>query len=492
MEGVAVSWIGLYALSPVIALSIAAVVVMLVSAWDRRHHTVALLTLAGLIGAAVLIPVAIRAVPQQVTELVVVDRYALFFLSLILIAGFATTVLAHTYLEARRERLGAALLPEFYILLLLAVTGAAVVVVSAHFAAFLLGLEILAMALFGMVAYPTYAERSLEAGIKYLVLAGLSSALLLFGMALVYAKVGIMAFGPMADALVLLAEVNEPLVMMGMAFILAGIGFKLSFVPFHMWTPDVYEGAPAPATAFLATVSKGAVFALLLRWFLEVELFRYEPVVLALTLVAVATMLAGNLLALLQDNVKRLLAYSSIAHLGYLLVALLSAGQLAVEAVGYFLVAYFVTTMGAFGVVSLLSSNGSQRDADHFDDYQGLFWQRPWLAGIFTIMLLSLAGIPLTVGFVGKFYLFAAGVNAALWVLILTMAVGSAIGLFYYLRLVAVMYQLPVPEAPPAAPPARALGSTLLLAVLTVLLLWFGVYPSALIDVIRANTLGVV
>jgi NADH-quinone oxidoreductase subunit N len=253
----------------------------------------------------------------------------------------------------------------------------------------------------------------------------------------------------------------------------------------------VYEGAPAPVAAFVASVSKGAVFAVLLRYFAEANAYDNGSVRLVLILIAVASMLAGNLLALLQENVKRLLAYSSIAHLGYLLVAFLAAGPRAAEAVTAYLVAYFVAILGAFGVIAVLS--GSDRDAELLADYRGLFWRRPVLACTFTGMLLSLAGIPLTAGFVGKFYVLTAGVGSALWALVLVLVAGSAIGLFYYLRIVVVMFVTPLSEKAAegkAAQPRRVPASHLVLAVLVLLLLWFGVYPAPFVRLIEAAVGG--
>ena len=217
------------------------------------------------------------------------------------------------------------------------------------------------------------------------------------------------------------------LALAGLAMILVGVGFKLALAPFHMWTPDVYQGAPAPATAFLATVSKGAVFAVLLRYFAALGAAESGSLRAVLTLIAILSMFVGNLLALMQANVKRILAYSSIAHSGYLLVALLAARAYAPLAASYYLLAYFVTTLGAWGVVAALSTQ--EGDADSLEDYRGLAWRRPWLGGALTAMLLSLAGIPLTAGFIGKFYLLTAGVAGRMWLLVIMLVINSAIGL---------------------------------------------------------------
>ena len=270
----------------------------------------------------------------------------------------------------------------------------------------------------------------------------------------------------------------------GMVMLLVGIGFKLAVVPFHMWTPDIYQGAPAPVTAYIATVSKGAVFALLLRYFRGVSLDQGSTLFLVFAGIAVASMVAGNLLALLQDNVKRILAYSSIAHLGYLLVALLAGGVFAVVAATFYLVAYFITTLTVFGILTLLSTG--ERDADRLEDYRGLFWRHPWLAAAFSASLLSLAGIPLTVGFVGKFYLVAAGVGHALWPALFVLVATSVIGLFYYLRIIVAMSLQPAEKSKaPTLAPSMSLSGSLVLAVLVLLLVCLGVYPSPFIHMIQ-------
>jgi len=288
----------------------------------------------------------------------------------------------------------------------------------------------------------------------------------------------------------------------GLGMIIMGFGFKLAVVPFHMWTADVYEGAPAPATAFIATVSKGAVFALLLRYFAHFSGGLPHTIFLIFAAIAVASMFTGNLLALRQSNVKRILAYSSIAHLGYLMVAFLAGGPLAPLAVTYYLAAYFITTLGAFGIVAVLSR--AERDADGIEDYQGLAWRKPWLAAVFMAMLFSLAGIPLTAGFVGKFCVLAAGVGSSLWFLAFILVVNSAIGLYYYLRVIVAMLARPdaatiasfQPFAAmtaslqrPADAPGRRLGSLCAGATLAILLLslvWLGVYPALLIETIQS------
>ena len=481
------------AILPFVVLTAAAVIVMLLTAVRRDHRLIALASSAGLALTLAALTVAAPYAPRQATPLFVVDGFALFYMALVLAAALAVTLLSYGYLEARdhvpRE--------EYYILVLLATIGASAVVASSHFAGFFLGLETLSISLLGLIGYPRSIERPLEASTKYLILSGVASAFLLFGIALVYAELGALTFAvtPTAAPAVPSGQptaLDDVWWLTGLAMILVGIGFKLSVVPFHMWAPDVYEGAPAPVTAFLAIVSKCAVFALLLRLFLAAEAFEARSLTLILSVIAVLSMIAGNLLALLQDNIKRILAYSSIAHLGYALVAFLAGGPLAIEAVSIYLVAYAITTIGAFAVMILLSRPGIERDADDIGDYRGLLWTRPWLALTFAAMLLSLAGIPLTAGFIAKFYAVTSGVGANLIVPVMALVVGSIIGLYYYLRIIVAMILSPPAEPVPQRTPRPAWTSAAVVAVLMALLIWVGTYPAPLVATIRASAVTLV
>jgi NADH-quinone oxidoreductase subunit N len=465
-------------LLPIIAPAAAAVAILLIIGSGRNHTLAATLSLVGL--AAGFLPLCKMSpmASTRVASLLTLDGYALFFAGLILAASFVVVLLSHGYLQ-RRERQP----EEFYVLLLIATSGAVVLATSSHFVSFFLGLEALTVSLYTLIAYERTGRNGIEAGVKYLILAAVSAAFLLFGMALIYAEFGTMEFSRIAEAWS--AHGGSLLAPAGMAMIIVGVGFKLALAPFHMWTPDVYQGAPAPATAFLATVSKAAVFAVLLRYFAALGAAEGGSLRIVLTLTAILSMFTGNLLALMQASVKRILAYSSIAHSGYLLIALLAARAYAPLAASYYLLAYVVTTLGAWGVVAALSNKDG--DADSLEDYRGLAWRRPWLSGVLTAMLFSLAGIPLTAGFVGKFYLLTAGVAGRMWLLVIMLVVNSAIGLYYYVRIIVAMYSQPRPG--PAEPPTAAKSSpaaSMALAGLLFVLIWFGVYPGPLIGLLQS------
>jgi NADH-quinone oxidoreductase subunit N len=472
------------ALLPLITISTTAVVVMIAIAIRRNHRVAVAISLIGVAAALASLRLAATAAPRQITSLLVLDSYSRLYMAILLGAAGFVFLFAYDYLKRRQERP-----EEFYLLVLLATTGAMVLVVSRNFASFFLGLELLSIALYTLISYVRTQSTSIEAGIKYLILAASSSSVLLFGLALIYAESGSMELSQFAAVMTSASgpTTTFPL-LMGLMLVLTGIGFKLAVVPFQLWTPDVYEGAPLPVTAFIATVSKAGMFAFLLRWFHVHDAGVAGAPGLVLTIIAIASMLTGNLLALAQTNVKRILAFSSIAHMGYLLVALLAGGSFGAPAATYYLIAYAATILGAFGLMTLMS--GPRYEAASIDDYRGLFWKRPLVAGAFTTTLLSLAGIPITAGFLGKFYVIAAGASESRWVLLFTLVASSTIGLFYYLRIIVAMYSQPEGIGLEAESSTRhlPLPATLALTALTGLIFLLGVYPAPVWDAIVAVT----
>ena len=479
----------LQALLPYFVLSGGIVALLMLVAWLRKEAVAFGGALVVLLASLATMPYAAGAGPQLIDGMVRVDGFALFFFALFALAALATAVLAFRYLRPRADHR-----QEFYILLAIAVLGAAATASAANFAGFLLGLEVLSISLYALIAYPQDAKPPLEAATKYLVLSGAASSTMLFGMALVYMATGTLAFAFDAGEL---ARSDRNILVLGQAMLLAGVFFKLSLIPFHMWTPDVYQGAPAPVTGFVATVSKGAVFAVLLRYAVDSGLLTSAMLQTAVVVVAVLSMIGGNVLALLQTNIKRLLAYSSIAHLGYLLIPLLVAAGpggdrgLGVESSLMYLAGYFLMTLAAFGVATVLSADDVE--AEDLEAYDGLFWRRPLLAAVLAAAALSLAGIPLTVGFIAKFYVVAAGVSAvevATWTLIWALLIGSAIGVYYYLRIVFAMAKRPEPAVMGARVSGFAWEGIAVALVLGVAVLVLGVQPSFLIEALPTLPAG--
>ena len=473
-------------LMQIIMLTISTVVVMMTTAFKRDHGLISGLTVFGLFASLLTFVFIQPVLPLEATQLLIIDEYSLFFSNLIIVGAIGVALLAYPYFQNHNVQN-----EEFYILLMTATLGAVVLACSNHFVSFLLGIEMMGVSLYAMIAYPVHAAKSakfpLEAGVKYLILSALTSGITLFGIALVYAYIGTMGFDEIPAALEAAGELG-PVFLIGVLMIVAGAAFKLSLVPFHIWTPDVYEGAPVPVTAFLATVSKAAMLAVTLRLLLVSNAIELNVVTTVLTVMAAASIIFGNLLALLQENVKRLFAYSSIAHLGYLLVIIIAAakipGALSVEGVSFYMLAYFVMSLSGFAVISALSN--SEKEYDQLADFRGLFWRNSWVSAVLITVLLSLAGIPLTAGFIGKFYIFTTGVESELWFLLTMLIIGSAIGLYYYLRLIYIMLQPAEDDANDPAAVSLPLGVHAVMAAMTAAIIYLGVYPAPMIDTLQS------
>ena len=425
------------ALAPILMLSLTAVVLMIQASIKRDQSVAWVITAVGFLLTLWSASYA-RDFIQPVTILLEVDHWSLFFTSLILMASLVTLVLSKDTFSSEGERK-----EEYYLLLVLSVLGAVVLIQSSHMVSLLLGMELMGVALYAMIAFPERGQLPLEGAVKYLVLSACASAMLLYGFALIYAATGELSYAGIGARAALAYAENPMLMMAGSAMVLAGIGFKLSVAPFHMWTPDVYEGAPTPVTGFLATVSKSAVFVALSRFYIDGALYQFSGLNTALVVLAIASMLVGNWLALRQKNIKRLLAYSSIAHFGYLLVVLIALtyleADLVSQSITFYLTAYIVTTLAAFTIVSMVA--GEDTAKQNISAFAGLFWSRPLEASALTVAMLSLAGIPLTAGFMAKFFVITVGIQSGLWGLLAVLVIASAIAIFYYLRIIFAMTQ---------------------------------------------------
>jgi NADH-quinone oxidoreductase subunit N len=466
----------LLSIVPLLILAAGSILTMLLVAIIRSHKLAFVATAIVLAASFVSLFFPATSLPHAIGDILHIDSYGHFFTGIMLIAAFIVKMYAFigfNQMESTDQK------EEFYLLLMLSTLGACFLAYSTHFISLFIGLETLSVSLYTMIAYYRKRSTAIEAGVKYLVLAALSSAFLLFGMALIYAVGGTMAFAELSN----LPEVQGPyyLLLAGIGLMTVGIGFKLALVPFHMWTPDVYQGASSSVTAFIATVSKGGMVAVVLRFLGMNDIYLQTEVIIIFTALAILSMLIGNFLALLQNNVKRILAYSSIAHFGYLLVAFVAGGELGIQAATFYLVTYFATILGAFGLVTLISKG--QEEAENIYHYQGLFWRKPALAACFTVFLLSLAGIPLTAGFIGKYYLLTAGIYGELRVLAIVLVLSSVIGLYYYLRVIVTMLKQPDGEA---AMHSLSVGGSLALAVLNFVVVWIGVLPEWLMQVVSA------
>jgi NADH-quinone oxidoreductase subunit N len=412
--------------------------------------------------------------------LLAVDQFALFFKVLFLAAAAITVLMSVRYLEVEGASPG-----EYYFLILCATLGMMVMAGGIDLITIFIGLETMAVSFYILAGFIKPSQRSNEAAVKYFLLGAFSLGILLYGMSLMYGLSGTTNLRVMATAFV--GHEKDPRLVLAVILVVAGIGFKIAAVPFHMWAPDVYEGAPTPVTAFLSVGSKAASFAMLIRIFVEGLPAMSADWRLLFWVLAVITMTAGNIAAVTQTNVKRMLAYSSIAHAGYLLIGIVAGSSRGITAMLIYLFVYSFMQLGAFGVVVLLRR--ADIVGDELKDFGGLSFRNPFAAFAMLIFMLSLGGIPPTAGFMGKLWLFSAAIDQQYYWLAVIGVLNSAISLYYYIRIVVFMYlkKETIGATPVMSPTlAMALG----VAVFATLLL--GVYPQLLFQLadVSARTLG--
>lgn len=438
-----------------------------------------------LVGVAVTAALALRqaAGPRAVvfSGLHVVDMYAAFFKLVFLVSAAIVILLSIRFLQDQQVPEG-----EFYALLLFATLGAMLMASAYDLLSLFVGLETLSISTYALCGFLKKDQRCNEGALKYLLMGAFSTGVLLYGMVLLYGFAGGTGLDAIAKAAAM-AGPRNPALLMAMVLLAAGFGFKIAAVPFHMYLPDMYEGAPTPVVAYMAGVAELAGMAVILRVFLLAMPTLQVEWSLLFWVLAVLTMTIGNLVAIAQANLKRMLAYSTIAHMGYLLIGPVVGSQLGVAAVLFYSLTYALMTIGAFGMVILLQ-RGTVR-GDQIDDFTGLAQKSPLSAAVMLLFLLSLTGIPPTAGFVGKFYLFAAAVEAGYIWLVLIAVVNSAISLFFYMRVVVAMYMRDLPPQGLALSTSATLRVALLLAAAGTLLL--GIFPGPILEFARASAAGI-
>ncbi len=411
--------------------------------------------------------------------MLVMDHFAVCFHLIFLLTAFLAILLSLSGMNDEGREHG-----EYYALLLYAVSGMMLMAASSHLLVLFLGLEILSLPLYVMVGFSKRHERTLEASVKYFLLGAFSTGFTIYGMALMYAATGTLE---LSEMVVSTARGGSGAFLLLAGFGLATVGFlfKIAAFPFQYWLPDVYQGAPTPVTAFMIAGTKAAAFASILR-ILTATLFWEGDFtaqwVRLLAVVAALTMTAGNVVALVQNNIKRMLAYSSIAHAGYLLIAVVSRSEAGLSSIIFYLAAYTFMNVGAFGVVIALDrARGGSGEGDFIAAFSGLGSRHPWLAAAMTIFMLSLTGIPLTGGFLGKFYIFKAAVDADLYGLAVVGMLNSVVAAAYYLNIVVTMYMKEPVVEPPAVRTPASLGLGIALSAAGVI--WLGLFPTALLEI---------
>lgn len=486
MSGLVIPQISWAPLAPEALLMVATLLVLGFALFMSREEEPTLLpiALAGVVASGItLVPLWSATNVNPFGGMLVIDHYAIVVAALVLLSAGFTLLLA-----VRDPALGA----EYMSLVLLSSLGMIVFAAAGNLITLFLGLEILSLPLYVLSGIHRDREGSREAAVKYLLLGAFSSGIMLYGMSLVYAATGTTF---LAGIGLHIMHGAQALADIGLGLMLVGFSFKLALVPFHMWTPDVYTGAPTPVTAFMSVATKAAALAALVRFVLVAFPGAYLHWQTPLELIAVLSLIGGNLMALRQRNLKRLLAYSGIAHAGYIAVAVVAASVLGVVASLYYLIAYTFMNMGAFAIIVGLSRD-NEEGAD-LDNYRGLFFRRPVTAAFMAIFLMSLASIPVTAGFLAKLLILMAAVHSGQTVLAVALVVGTMISLYYYYKIIVTMFDrsgvTPVPARGGAAEVAAVAPSSLLAArmpaavwVVAVICLvgvfQFGLWPSSVLD----------
>ncbi|MCC7418581.1 MAG: NADH-quinone oxidoreductase subunit N [Acidobacteria bacterium] len=470
---------GLNAIVPMACVTAAAIAAMTAEAFRSpgERMPIAGLGLVGLAGAA-LATVALWNQNASSFGVVTADNFGLFVTMVLVVVGVLSVAISGPTIE--RQGLPAG---EYYALLLFSVAGMMLMATATDLVVIFLALEVLSLAVYVLTGIRRSAATGAEAALKYFLLGSFSSAFFLYGIAFTYGLTGSTRLDRIGSLLAAQSMAPTPLLWLSVGLLLVGFAFKVSAVPFHMWTPDAYEGAPPAVTGFMSTGVKAAAFAAFARVFLSAfEPLRgdWTPVLWA---IAASTMILGTVVGMAQSNVKRMLAYSSIAHGGYLLLALMAGNEIGKGAILFYLLAYAVTNLGAFGVIALLDT--AERPNDQVRDYAGLWNTHPGLAALMTIFLLSLGGFPPMAGFVAKWYVFSAAVAAGYNGLAIIGVLTSVVSVFFYLRIVVMMYMTPAdaPAVFPAVP--RLAGAALVVSA--ILVFYLGILPARLLDLAAAS-----
>ncbi len=476
-----------WALLPEIVLCVTGFVVLLAGVWRKQREEapsdLGWITLGGILLAAVANGWLHGVRESGSDHMFAVDGFRLFANWIFLLAAGLTVLISFGYVYRQRLQAG-----EFYALLAFSTVGMMLMAATRDLIVIFLGLEVMSIAVYTLTAFNRRDRKSAEAGVKYFLLGAFSTGFLLYGIALVYGSAGSTNVAHIAQA-VTSGAAGGALLIAGISLLAVGFAFKVSAVPFHMWTPDVYEGAPAPVTAFMSASVKAAAFVAFLRVFTVAFNGVYEEWFGILWWLAAVTMVAANLMALVQPNVKRMLAYSSIAHAGYLLVAVTAANELAAAGLLFYLLVYTLMNIGAFAVVITVANQGEERL--QIEDYAGYGRRQPLLAILFTVFLLSLAGFPGTGGFMGKLYLLLGAADSQLWILSVILVLATLVSYWYYLRVAWFMWMRdPVPDAEEFVQFQAPLPLRAALVAGAAIILFLGIFPGGVLSLAQASVQG--
>ena len=464
----------LFAIAPIISISIVSLIVLLVEALVKQGERLSYwISVVGLVITAYVAIATMPLIGTAYNRMVTVGGFGSMFATLFSIAALLTVVLSRDYITKEHANFG-----EFYLLILFSTLGMILMASAADLIVLFLGLELMSICLYVLAGFFRKRLLSNESSLKYFLLGAFATGFLLYGIALLYGASGTTNIAQIVQNIPAISY--SPFFWVGIGLLMVGLAFKVGAVPFHMWIPDVYQGSPTTVSGFMATGAKAAAFAAFILLFLHPQSENPDQVKTVLAVISAASMIVGNIIAISQSNIKRMLAYSSIAHAGYMLAGLAAGNDLGRTGILFYLVTYTFMNIGAFGILSLLEREEEKNLT--FDDYAGLGSKRPFLAALMAIFMFSLAGIPPFAGFFGKYYVFVAAINSNLtWLAILGVLM-SVVSVYYYLRLVVVMY---FREGEMIITGGISRASVAVLTIAALVIIELGIYPSSILSIIN-------
>nr|BET44567.1 MAG: NADH-quinone oxidoreductase subunit NuoN [Candidatus Aschnera chinzeii] len=484
---VSISFDKLFAIFPILIIAMIIIIIMIIIIC-HRNHLINIIIIISSYSVALLYCIFIKKnLPLQITTLIYIDKISIFYTIIILISSIATIIISYLWYKKNKNIHE---IDEFCLLLIIASIGAILLTMTTNLITFFIGIEMISIPIFGLISYGSNYHLTLEANIKYIILSVATSSILLFGIGLMYIELGnfnLFMFKPQ-----FIKDItSQPLLMLSFGLILSSIGFKLAIVPFQTWAPDVYQVSPTPLILFLTTVSKISVFIILMRLIILLDITKNQQVIIVLTFITISTILLGNLLAITQSNIKRMLSYSSMSHIGYLIIPLISTKINNIELqniISLYIISYMFANIGIFYIINNIANKIKNNDPYNIKNFFGIFYYQPKLTIILTILVLSLAGIPSTLGFISKMQIIFFTITNKLWLITLTILISSIISLIYYMKFISILYieKEIIIDLQNFYKKTNTIITIIISGLCAVILLIFGILPEYLLNIITS------
>ncbi|WP_343183206.1 NADH-quinone oxidoreductase subunit N [Buchnera aphidicola (Neophyllaphis podocarpi)] len=469
---------------PLLVLLFTVILLIIFISFYRHHLSVLIISILGLsVSGLSLFLIDFNFL--YINKFILFDRSTIFYTSLLIFTSITVCFASYNWLS--KHNLNS---EEFYILLLISILGCMILILSNHMITFFLSMELMSLPIFGLIGYVVNNKYSLNSSIKYIILSSVSSSFLLFGIAILYALFGNLNFIILGNILNDITLSEHIIFLLSILMILVSISLKLSLFPFHLWTKDIFEGLSLPVSFYISTLVKFSVLIAFLRLLFCIPLYYNREIFYLLYFFAFFSIIIGNIMALFENSIQKIIGYSSISHVGYAISIFISLKNfdLALETIGIYFISYILSSIGFFTIINHISNIYKIPSENYLSYYRGLFWKHPILSLCVTFMVFSLLGIPLTVGFIGKFYILMLIINSKFYFLILSVIVGSVLSLYYYLRII-INFYLPIPESGQINNYKHNMKlfsfNNLLLFFLFLIIFVFGIYPKILIDYIN-------